>query len=118
MNSRMRKKFSSRSACANCTGRSGSILFADAFLFYFTDLTISMGESKAVVSAYTTYTHLQQYCSHPWICRSAHITRHENLLARLFSENNRGIATALASAVPSLLLSCKNWDILLHLCHY
>ena len=24
-----------------------------------------MGESNTVVSAYTTYRHLQQYCSHP-----------------------------------------------------
>ena len=27
-----------------------------------------MGESNTVVSAYTTYRHLQQYCSHPWRC--------------------------------------------------
>ena len=26
-----------------------------------------MGESNTVVSAYTTYRHLQQYCSHPTI---------------------------------------------------
>ena len=30
---------------------------------------ISMGESNTVVSAYTLYRHLQQYCSHPSICR-------------------------------------------------
>ena len=29
--------------------------------------TISMGESNTVVSAYTTYRHLQQYCFHPAI---------------------------------------------------
>ena len=28
---------------------------------------ISMGESNTVVSAYSTYRHLQQYCSHPSI---------------------------------------------------
>ena len=28
---------------------------------------ISMGESNTVVSAYTVYRHLQQYCSHPAI---------------------------------------------------
>ena len=27
-----------------------------------------MGERNTVVSAYTTYRHLQQYCSHPSIC--------------------------------------------------
>ena len=27
-----------------------------------------MGESNTVVSAYTLYRHLQQYCSHPLIC--------------------------------------------------
>ena len=27
-----------------------------------------MGESNTVVSAYTLYRHLQQYCSHPSIC--------------------------------------------------
>ena len=27
-----------------------------------------MGENNTVVSAYTTYRHLQQYCSHPSIC--------------------------------------------------
>ena len=27
-----------------------------------------MGESSTVVSAYTMYRHLQQYCSHPSIC--------------------------------------------------
>ena len=31
--------------------------------------SILMGESNTVVSAYTTYRHLQQYCSHPPICR-------------------------------------------------
>ena len=30
---------------------------------------ISMGKSNTVVSVYTTYRHLQQYCSHPSICR-------------------------------------------------
>ena len=34
-------------------------------------MTISIGESNTVVSAYTTYTHLQQYCSHPSICLSS-----------------------------------------------
>ena len=29
----------------------------------------SMGDSNTVVSAYTMYRHLQQYCSHPSICR-------------------------------------------------
>ena len=29
---------------------------------------ISMSESKTVVSTYTLYRHLQQYCSHPSIC--------------------------------------------------
>ena len=29
---------------------------------------ISMGESNTVVSAYTLYRHLQQYCSHLSIC--------------------------------------------------
>ena len=28
-----------------------------------------MGESNTVVSAYTMYRHLQQYCSHPSIYR-------------------------------------------------
>ena len=28
----------------------------------------SMGESNTVVSAYTRYRHLQQYCSHPSKC--------------------------------------------------
>ena len=27
-----------------------------------------MGESNTIVSAYTLYRHLQQYCSHPSIC--------------------------------------------------
>ena len=31
-------------------------------------LYISMGESNTVVSAYTMYRHVQQYCSHPSIC--------------------------------------------------
>ena len=30
-------------------------------------MSISMGEGNTVVSAYTTYRHLQQYCSHPSI---------------------------------------------------
>ena len=29
---------------------------------------IAMDESNAVVSAYTMYRHLQQYCSYPSIC--------------------------------------------------
>ena len=28
-------------------------------------IVIPMGESSTVVSAYTMYRHLQQYCSHP-----------------------------------------------------
>ena len=27
-----------------------------------------MGENNTVVSAYTKYRHLQQYCSHPLVC--------------------------------------------------
>ena len=30
-------------------------------------LDITMGESNTVVTAYTLYRHLQQYCSHPVI---------------------------------------------------
>ena len=32
-------------------------------------IPISKGESNTVVSAYTLYRHLQQYCSHPSICQ-------------------------------------------------
>ena len=32
-----------------------------------------MDESNAVVSAYATYRHLQQYCSHPSTYRSLHL---------------------------------------------
>ena len=35
----------------------------------FSNGYISMGESNTVVSTYTFYRHLQQYCSHPSICR-------------------------------------------------
>ena len=43
---------------------------------YFSDIMaaayheyISMDEGNIIVSAYTLYRHLQQYCSHPSICR-------------------------------------------------
>ena len=45
-------------------------------------MTIWMGESNTVVSAYTVYTHLQQYCSHlPF-----GVLHHKDALNLLFPE--------------------------------
>ena len=38
------------------------------YLAYLNLEIMSMGESNTVVSAYTSYRHLQQYCSHPLMC--------------------------------------------------
>ena len=57
--------FLPRSACTSRTGCPGQYFLqvyeaeADAYVW--------MGESNTVVSAYTMYRHLQQYCSHPSI---------------------------------------------------
>ena len=44
-----------------------------------------MGESNTVVSAYTLYRHLQQYCSHPSICaKFLHSCTINRLLDRVY----------------------------------
>ena len=45
-----------------------------------------MGESNTVVSAYTMYRHLQQYCSHPSIC----IFRGVGAVLRWYNHSCRG----------------------------
>ena len=53
----------------------GFCLFCQSVMFFYTKLwmctlpivSLSMGESSTIVSAYTMYRHLQQYCSLPSI---------------------------------------------------
>ena len=43
-------------------------MFPTLYYLLLTECAVSMGESNTVVSAYTLYGHLQQYCSHPLVC--------------------------------------------------
>ena len=52
---------------------------------------ISMGESNTVVSAYTMYRHLQQYCSLPSIYIEI-VTRCEKAVYSTFEKNYRPVA--------------------------
>ena len=52
---------------------------------------ISTAESNTVVSANTTYRHLQQYCSHPSICvrtiLNYHLVHTDTCYIRLFGSD-------------------------------
>ena len=61
-----------------------------------------MDESNTVVSAYTTYKHLQQYCSHPSICEMYLIGQNVSLVAQETLFKREKDSVLVISPVPSM----------------
>ena len=69
-----------------------------------------MGDSNTVVSAFTLYRHLQQYCSHPSICTGCYVVT-ETLLSLSQATNFRFFQTqkTLQTTISSLMKMVESY---------
>ena len=78
-------------------------------------MSILLGYSKTILSAYTLYRHLGGYCTHPWICCSKFYTRGEKCPKNVMTVKDPMLKIISPCETSNAILSLHQTTRLVHI---